>query len=115
MTESPLSPWDMRMRLAADRVLRAIAHHTTPPRQAKVALLASAALSIATAVEPGLPNDLIVLEKLLKVGAISALLKDVADDKEPSDKAIAARMEALLPLDRLDELVTGQHLSLIHI
>ena len=109
MTEPPVSQWDMRVRLAADRVLRAIAHHTTPQRQAKVALLASAALSIATAVEPNLHNDLLVLEKLLKVGAISALLKDVADDKETSDAAIAARMEALLPLDQLDTLVTGQH------
>ena len=60
------------------------------------------------AVEPNLPNDLIVLEKLFKVGAISALLKDVAENKETSDAAIAGRMEALLPLDRLDELVTGQ-------
>ena len=100
MPEPPANPWDMRVRLAADRVLRAIARHTAPPRQAKVALLASAALSIATAVEPNLPNDLIVLEKLLKVGAISALLKDVADNKEPSDAAIATRMEALLPLDQ---------------
>ena len=108
MTESPLSQLDMRMRLAADRVLRAIAHHTAPPRQAKVALMASAALSIATTVEPSLPNDLIVLGRLLNVGAISSLLGDVADNKEPSDPAIAARMEALLPLDRLDELATGQ-------
>ena len=108
MTELPLSQWDIRMRLAADRILRAVAHHTTPQQQAKVALLASAALSVAMAVEPNLPNDLIVLEKLFKVGAISALLKDVAENKETSDAAIAGRMEALLPLDRLDELVTGQ-------
>ncbi|MBP9502110.1 MAG: hypothetical protein KBF17_08125, partial [Candidatus Promineofilum sp.] len=97
---------DMTMRLAADRVLRAM----TLKRQAKVAVLASAALSVVAAVRPDLlPPDLLVLKELLNVGAISGLLKKVAEGGEKmTDEAVAAEMAALLPLDRLDDLVTGQ-------
>ena len=101
---SPLD-FDLRLRLAADRVLRAV----TLRRQAKVAVLASAALSIVAAVQPGLlPPDLIVLKDLLNVGAISSLLQDVAAGDKLTDEQIAARMAATLPLNRLDELAIGQ-------
>ena len=96
---------DMQIRLAADKVLRAI----TLRRQAKVVVLASAALSIAAAVRPDLlPPDLLALKNLLNVSAISSLLKDVAQDDTLSDEQLAARLEALLPDARLDQLVTGQ-------
>ncbi len=96
---------DLKIRLAADKVLRAI----TLRRQAKVAVLASAALSIAAAVRPDLlPPDLLALKNLLNVSAISSLLKDVAQDDTLSDEQLAARLEALLPDPRLDPLVTGQ-------
>ncbi|MBP6786322.1 MAG: tetratricopeptide repeat protein, partial [Candidatus Promineofilum sp.] len=97
----------MKLRLAADRVLRAI----TLKRQAHVAVLASAALSIVAAVDPGLLSaDLIAIKNLLNVSAISVLLKKVADDDQTlSDEQIAAQMEALLPAgDALQRLATGQ-------
>jgi len=96
---------DMTLRLASDRVLRAV----TLRRQAAVAVLASAALSVVAAVEPNLPGDLLVLKEILNVGAISALLNDVARGKEPDEEQIAARIEALLPAgDALARLATGQ-------
>ena len=97
---------DLKIRLAADKVLRAI----TLRRQAQVAVLASAALSIVAAVRPdALPSDLLALKNLLNVSAISGLLQKVADGGDTlSDEEMAARLEALLPIDRLDQLVTGQ-------
>lgn len=101
--------WDMKMRLAADRVLRAMAV-VSPQRQAKLVMWASAALSVAAVVRPdALPPDLIKLKELLNVGAISGLLARVAADGDAlTDEAIAAEMEKLLPVAQLDELATGQ-------
>lgn len=101
--------WDMKMRLAADRVLRAMAV-VSPRRQAKLVMWASAALSVAAVVRPdALPPDLIKLKELLNVGAISGLLGRVAADGDAlTDEAIAAEMGKLLPVARLDELATGQ-------
>ena len=102
----PSADLDLRIRLAADRILRAV----TLRRQAKVVILASAALSIVAAVRPDvLPPDLVVLKELLNVGAINTLLKDVAGGAKLTDEEIAARMEGALPLDRLDELLVGQN------
>lgn len=97
------------MRLAADRVLRAMAV-VSPRRQAKLVMWASAALSVAAVVRPdALPPDLIKLKELLNVGAISGLLGRVAADGDAlTDEAIAAEMGKLLPVARLDELATGQ-------
>ncbi len=101
--------WDMKMRLAADRVLRAMAV-ISPQRQAKLVMWASVALSVAAVVRPDvLPPDLIKLKELLNIGAISGLLARVAkDDDTLTDEDIAAEMRALLPVAQLDELATGQ-------
>ncbi len=111
MTESPIDrfDFDLKVRSAAYRVLQVI----TLQRQAKVAVWASAALSVVAAARPDLlsPN-LLVLKGILNVGAINALLNDVAQKEEVDDEQIAVRMEELLlPVlkdDQYDRLLTGQ-------
>lgn len=107
MSESTPVDWNMKMRLAADRVLRAM----TLKRQSRVAVLASAALSVVATAQPSLlPPELIVLKDLLNVSAISSLLKEVAEHgNKLSDEEIATQMETLLPADQLDPLVIGQN------
>ena len=98
--------WDMKMRLGADRVLRAM----TRLRRQPVAVMASAALAVVATARPDLlPPELATLATLLNVNAIHDLLKAAADESSPDDEELAARMEQLLPAhDALERLATGQ-------
>lgn len=103
--ESNEPDMDLKIRMAANRVLQAV----TLRRQARVAVWASTALSVATLAIPDLSPILRDLAGILSINAIYDLLKDVADGKETADEPIAARMEALLPTDAaLAQLKTGQ-------
>jgi hypothetical protein len=97
---------DLKIRHASYRVLQAM----TLKRQKRLAVWTSAALVVATVVEPNLPRELLAVKSLVDSSAIETLLLEVADDSEEklTDEQIAARMEALLPADKLDPLVTGQ-------
>ncbi len=97
---------DMQIRLAADRVLRAI----TLRRQAQVGVAASTALSIVSAARPDLLSpDLAAITRLLAVSAIRDWLKEKANEPEHDDETLAAEAERQLPLDQIDQLLTGQH------
>ena len=102
--QPPASP-AVRLQQVADRALRAV----TLRGQAQVAVLASAALTIASAIQPDLSPDLLVLRDVLNTEAIGALLMDLAHGQTMlSDDGLAARLEDLLPA-RLDALTTGQN------
>ncbi len=106
VSESLADKLDEGLRSASYRILQAV----TSQRQARIVVWASAALSVAAIIQPDLlPRDLLILTQLLNVNAIHDLLKDVAEGGDKmSDEDIAARMEALLPLDQLEGLATGQ-------
>lgn len=97
---------DMQIRLAADRVLRAI----TTRRQAQVAVAASAALAVVSAARPDLlSSDLAAITGILQVNVIHDWLKAKANEPEHDDETLAAEAERHLPLEQIDRLLTGQH------